>query len=181
MAYKDPNYDPQKAHEYYEKHKKLKGRKKKGTSTKGFSEKQNEQLSYAQAQLKKQQKKKNAQARHNIALGASDKKETITRTRQEQKKRLIKEASEKIDALKKQYENASPEEQDAMREKISNAILNIRESAKARVGNINQKESEEKARVTRQAYNQTQKALAKNQKGYEKAEEKAKKKIKSGK
>lgn len=29
MAYKSKYYDPQKAHEYYEKHKKLKGRKKK--------------------------------------------------------------------------------------------------------------------------------------------------------
>ena len=25
MAYADPNYDPQKAHEYYMKHRKLKG------------------------------------------------------------------------------------------------------------------------------------------------------------
>ena len=43
------NYDPVKAHEYYEKHKKLKGRNR---STKGFSDTQKEQYAYAKDQLR---------------------------------------------------------------------------------------------------------------------------------
>lgn len=37
MAYASKYYDPQKAHEYYEKHKQLKGRSER-TSTKGLNE-----------------------------------------------------------------------------------------------------------------------------------------------
>lgn len=48
------NYDPVKAHEYYEKHKKLKGR----TSTKGFNQKQKEQAFYVKAQLTDEKKAK---------------------------------------------------------------------------------------------------------------------------
>ena len=51
------DYDPVKAHEYYERTKRLKGRKR---STKGFSQKQKEQLAYAKDQLKQQQKERNA-------------------------------------------------------------------------------------------------------------------------
>ena len=46
------DYDPVKAHEYYERTKRLKGRR----STKGFSQIQKEQLAYAKEQLKQQQK-----------------------------------------------------------------------------------------------------------------------------
>ena len=46
------DYDPRKAHEYYMKHRKLKGRR----STKGFSESQKEQWAYAKSQLSEQKK-----------------------------------------------------------------------------------------------------------------------------
>ena len=54
MAYSDPNYDPVAAHEYYMKHRKLKGRKsttKAQRSVKGMSKSQREQWAYARAQL----------------------------------------------------------------------------------------------------------------------------------
>jgi hypothetical protein len=57
------DYDPKKAHEYYMKHRKLKGRKR---STKGFSESQKEQLVYAKDQIKKQQKDRNAKSKEAI-------------------------------------------------------------------------------------------------------------------
>ena len=45
-------YDAEKAHEYYEKHKKLKGRH----STKGFSTRQKEMWMYGKAQLTNEKK-----------------------------------------------------------------------------------------------------------------------------
>ena len=41
MAYKSEYYDPKKAHEYYIKHRKLKGKRSK-TSIAGFSKKKKE-------------------------------------------------------------------------------------------------------------------------------------------
>ena len=49
------DYDPQKAHEYYMKHRKLKGKR----STRKFTQKQKEQWAYAKDQLKTQQKDRN--------------------------------------------------------------------------------------------------------------------------
>lgn len=46
-AYASPYYDPVKAHEYYEEHKKLKGR----TSTSGLNEKGREAASYVKKQI----------------------------------------------------------------------------------------------------------------------------------
>ena len=57
------DYDPVKAHEYYMKHRKLKGRRR---STKGFSESQKEQYAYAKEQLKQQQKDRNAKSKEAI-------------------------------------------------------------------------------------------------------------------
>ena len=50
MAYASKYYDPQKAKEYYEKHKKLKGRR----STKGFDDKQKASWLYGKNQIKQQ-------------------------------------------------------------------------------------------------------------------------------
>lgn len=72
MPYADPDYDPVKAHEYYEKHKKLKGRKKgsstttstKGRwSTKGMKQAQREQWEYSRAQLFEQKTAKTEELR----------------------------------------------------------------------------------------------------------------------
>lgn len=173
MAYKDPNYDPVKAHEYYEKHKKLKGRKK-GVTT------QQEQLAYVQSQLQKQYKKKNAKARDISSTRASVEREETKMRRDAAKKDCIKAAQEKIDQLKSQYDNATPEQKEAMRKKISDAILNIRESAKAKLGRISDNASAENTKTSKRASNEVKKATEKNKKGYEKALEKAKKKIASG-
>lgn len=55
MAYKSDYYDPQKAHEYYMKHRKLKGKRSK-TSTAGFSNKQKEASLYVKSQINAKQK-----------------------------------------------------------------------------------------------------------------------------
>ena len=59
MAYKSDLYDPQKAHEYYEKHKKLKGKRSK-TSTAGFSQRQKEASMYVKSQINSKKKSRNS-------------------------------------------------------------------------------------------------------------------------
>ena len=181
MAYKDPNYDPVKAHEYYEKHKKLKGRKKKSTvSTKGWSQTQQEQLAYVQKQLQKQYKKNNEKSKDRISTGASVELEESSMRRQQEKKECVKQAKAKIEELKRQFDNATPEQQEQMRKKISDAILNIRESTKEKVGRIGQAASDESGKIRNKASKDIKKATEKNKEGYEKAVEKAKKRIASG-
>ena len=62
MAYKDPNYDPKAAHEYYLRKRKLKGRH----STKHMSNRQKEQWDYAKDQLKEQKKSRDAKDKSTI-------------------------------------------------------------------------------------------------------------------
>ena len=54
MAYASKYYDPVKAHEYYEKHKKLKGRQ----STKGMTNSQKEMAAYVKDKLSAEKKQK---------------------------------------------------------------------------------------------------------------------------
>lgn len=55
MAYKSEYYDPQKAHEYYEKHKKSKGKRSK-LSTAGMSKKQKNIASYVKSEIANRRK-----------------------------------------------------------------------------------------------------------------------------
>lgn len=57
--YASPNYDPVKAHEYYIRNRKLKGRQ----STKGFDQKQLEGLAYVRSQVAEKKKKQLETAR----------------------------------------------------------------------------------------------------------------------
>lgn len=181
MAYKDPNYDPVKAHEYYEKHKKLKGRRKKSTvSTKGWNQTQNEQLAYVQKQLQKQYQKNNTKDKDKISDRAGVELEEIALRRQQEKKDCVRSAKDKINKLREQFANATPEQQEQMRKKISDTIRNIRESTKEKLGMIGQKTAGESGKVRKKASNDIKKASEKNKKGYEDALETAKKKIASG-
>ena len=168
MAYKDPNYDPVKAHEYYEKHKKLKGRKKKSTvSTKGWSQTQQEQLAYVQKQLQKQYKKNNEKSKDQVSDRASVEIEEANMRRQQEKKECVKQAKAKIEELKRQYDNATPEQQEQMKKRISDAILNLRESTKEKLGKIGQAASDEGGRIRNKASKDIKKATEKNKEGYE--------------
>ena len=164
------DYDPVKAHEYYEKHKKLKGRKR--ASTKGFSQKQLEQTEYAKSQLAKRYKKNVEQ----ISDAAKMRLEDVRTEKLKQKDALVKEASQKIAALREKYMSASPEEQDAMRKQISDAVLKLREKTKAKVGMM----SESLASESKKIQKETTKKVEKAKKKLEKNEDKAVEKIRSG-
>ena len=75
------DYDPIKAHEYYERTKKLKGRR----STKGFSDKQKEQWTYAKYQLKEQQKARDAKSKESITAKKTAKLEALDEAKKRQK------------------------------------------------------------------------------------------------
>ena len=68
------NYDPKAAHEYYMKHRKLKGRKR---STKGFDDTQKEQWAYAKEQLRTQRKQRNESSKERINADSARKAEQI--------------------------------------------------------------------------------------------------------
>lgn len=110
------NYDPVKAHEYYEQHKKLKGR----TSTKGFSKSQKEQAFYVKAQLTEEKKAKNKDLAEKQNATAKAKREEFTN-----------QCNEKVKALRDMLKGMSKEQKAAMKESISAQISSIKESFSA--------------------------------------------------
>lgn len=110
--YKNPDYDPVKAHEYYEKHKKLKGRKR---STKGFSQQQKEQWAYAQEQINQDKKQQSEQ---------------LTQSSKDLRQSLSNQAKNKIEKLREALKNMSKEQKAIMREKVRGMIDSIRANLK---------------------------------------------------
>ena len=106
-------YDPQKAHEYYEKHKKLKGRSR---STKGFSQEQKEQFSAAKDQLREEWK---------------EKREGITESLSQQRQEMTEQAKKQIEQLRDIMKNMSPEQKKQFKATIEKAIGKIRDGLKA--------------------------------------------------
>lgn len=125
MAYKDPNYDPVKAHEYYEKHKKLKGRR----STKGFSQSQKERFAFAKFQLGEDKKRQISEiSEQRKALAAQ-----VSQDIREKKEAATKQAAAQIEKIRsrlKALKGASPERKEQMRDMIAGAVASIRESTK---------------------------------------------------
>lgn len=109
------DYDPVKAHQYYEQHKKLKGRRGKH-STKGFSTRQKEQWAYAKDQLSQEHK--------DINTG-------ITEESKARRKELSEQAKNMISQLRGRLKGMSKQEKAKWKEKISNMISDIREELKS--------------------------------------------------
>lgn len=111
------DYDPVKAHEYYIKHRKLKGRH----STKGMSQTQKEQWDYAKGQLSEQHKtiKKN-----------------ITDATNMYKKDLSEKAKDMIATLRSQIKNMTKEQKAIARERVQKMIGDIRSKLKIDKANL---------------------------------------------
>ena len=134
MAYANKYYDPQKAHEYYEKNKKLKGRRR---STKGFSQSQREMYSYVKDDLKKRERAERTAAsersrkakasiterskskREAISEAAKRKKAEISEKAKAERQAFTEECSAKVKALRELLKGMSKEEKLKMREKIN--------------------------------------------------------------
>lgn len=124
-------YDPVKAHEYYMKHRKLKGRH----STKGFSVSQKEQWAYAKYMLGEEKKERNTNIRASISAERKAKAEQLTKT-----------AKSKIENLRKQLKSMSKEQRKIAKERIQSAISDIRAVLKGDKANVS-----ESARVKKTA------------------------------
>lgn len=97
-------YDPQKAHEYYEKHKKLKGNTR---STKGFDQGQKESWAMAKEQLAEKHKANN---------------KAITEQTKQKKEQLTKQTKAKIDALKERMKGMSKAEKEDLLNNVQGII-----------------------------------------------------------
>lgn len=123
------NYDPKKAHEYYEKTKKLKGRNK---STKGFNKNQNKMFAYVKNDLQQREK-----AEISAVSLASQKRKTAISERAKSARQAFTEAcKEKVEALREKLKSMSKDEKIAMKARINSQIAAIQEQfadAKANV------------------------------------------------
>lgn len=112
MAYSSQYYDPQKAHEYYEKHKKLKGR----TSTAGL----NDAGKIAAKEVKEQ-----------ITEERKAQIEAVKEKTKENIDNIKNQMQGKIDSLRAQLKGMSKEQRAAKKEEIMAQIAGLREESKA--------------------------------------------------
>lgn len=132
------DYDPVKAHEYYEKHKKLKGRSR---SRKGWDDTQKEQYEYAKAQAKDAYSK----SADLISLQRSTHLQAVESAKKKQKEQITKQTSAAISQLRDKMKNMSPEQKEAFKEKLGTAIEKLKgkaERAKAKIDTSSAKQKE---------------------------------------
>ena len=140
MAYKSEYYDPVKAHEYYIKHRKLKGRRSK-TSTAGFSKKQKEASMYVKSQITS--RKKSALKQHSESI-----KEQRKQMRENVSKKLsnIQTKIRQINSNSNLSNNQKAELRGALREQIAKIKEDYKlEQAKFNEGSKAKRESIKKA------------------------------------
>ena len=108
------DYDPKKAHEYYMKHRKLKGRR----STRKFNQTQKEQYAYAKEQLKQQHKDRNAKSKEAINAQKQARIAALDEAKKKQKELLTQAAKSKIDGLRNKLESMPKEQRAKLKEQI---------------------------------------------------------------
>lgn len=112
MAYASKYYDPVKAHEYYMKHRKLKGRKKKRkTSSKKKSTKP--------LSIKKQISNLMSGLNETGTTTAEIELQKIENDKKEFNDKLKKKWNDKIKEIKKRIENATEEEKEALKTELA--------------------------------------------------------------
>lgn len=136
MAYASKYYDPVKAHEYYMKHRKLKGRSKK-TSLKGLSKYGKSAAKQVKDSINTEKRGKLKQVtedlRARINQHSAEMKEKIAALREQRKAALqsaraaAKERTQtKIKALREKLKNMPKDQREAMREQIAGEIDGLR-------------------------------------------------------
>lgn len=163
------NYDPIKAHEYYMKHRKLKGRH----STKGFTDTQKEQWAYAKDQLAEEHKGINA----GITAEKREDTRNVSEDVKEKKQMLMDTARSKIEALKAKMEGMTKEEKAEFKEQIKSVIDSIKATLKQDKDDATAEGAEAKEEIKENA--KSAKEQEKND--YEARKDKAYERIKGGK
>ena len=121
--YASPYYDPVKAHEYYEAHKKLKGR----TSLAGLNEKGKEAAKYVKDQLTTERKGKVKEHKDLTDSNIKSKREETKSARE----RYNAQMKSKIESLRNSLKSMSKEQKAANRDRINSEIASLREENKA--------------------------------------------------
>lgn len=129
LHYASKYYDPVKAHEYYEEHKKLKGRK----STAGLNDDGKAAAKYVKDRLTTEKKSKQQDVKDKTSAAISDIKDKMS-TKLESEKALTKSTIEqhkqamqgRIDQLKSTLNNMSSENKKLHKEQIQEMITNLR-------------------------------------------------------
>lgn len=122
--YASPYYDPAKAHEYYEAHKKLKGR----TSTAGLNEEGRKVASYVKSQItaeKKQRLDENTESRKTQIKSKRDARDREVEAHKAQ-------MNQKIDSLRSMLKGMSKEQRAANRERVKSLIAELRNENRAK-------------------------------------------------
>lgn len=114
-------YDPVKAHEYYMKHRKLKGRYR---STRGMSESQKEQWEYAKHELSEEHK--------SLSKGI-----TAAENRRKEQVRYI--ANFKIKQIRNRLKYAPKSQKEAFRKKLAKLVDGVRADLAVRTGKLTKK------------------------------------------
>lgn len=122
--YSSPYYDPVKAHEYYEAHKKLKGR----TSTAGLNEEGRKVASYVKSQI-------TAEKKHRLEANTEDRKAQIQSKRDARDREVEAhktQMNQKIDSLRSMLKGMSKEQRAANRERVNGLIAELRNENRAK-------------------------------------------------
>lgn len=135
MHYASPYYDPEKAHEYYEEHKQLKGRH----STAGLNEKGRAAAQYIRNQLSEEKKIKTEKSRENMK-GRISASSAHTKTKKQIARESVKSAiashkdamNSQISSLRESLKGLSTEDKKGNKgESIRNKIASLREKNSA--------------------------------------------------
>lgn len=144
--YASPYYDPVKAHEYYEAHKKLKGRK----STKGLNDEGKKAASYVKEQLNAEKKQKiqvHKDQTNSAVKSNTENMKTAIKSDSEAVKSQIKQQTEqnkaKIEQLRDYLYDLDSDQKEAVKERVYAQIDQMRatnkESAKALRASLKEK------------------------------------------
>lgn len=115
MEYASKYYDPVKRHEYYMKHRQLKG---------------------------KQERQSTASLNEEGKIAAKEVKEGIMAERKEAYEAVKEEMNQKINSLRKRLKNMSPEKRKRMKSKIQAEIKSLREEAKEKKAKLKEEYQE---------------------------------------
>lgn len=120
MAYASKYYDPVKAREYYEKHKKLKGQH----STKGMTNSQKEMAAYVKDKLSAEKKQK----LEGVTKKAQEQRADVTAAAKAKREMFAKSCSNIITSLRTKLQNMNPDQKKFAKQRIQEEISKVRET-----------------------------------------------------
>lgn len=174
-AYSSQYYDPAKAHEYYERTKKLKGR-----STSGMSDEQKKTWNYVKEGITTEKKQKTEEVQksssteieglrseaaatrgriseklrawlEDITGQTGSEKQTLSKTAQREKEQIQAEKQRKIDALPEIPKTASLAQKERLRASNEQKRASINAEAKEKMAKITEITSEKRTDISEQA------------------------------